>query len=256
MVPKMPAHQRRTWIELLVVFALLVAIIAVLVPLITRERDRSARVMCMNQLRAIGQCILLYSNDNRGAWPRTRASTRPVRVPTWGTGAAATQPFTDPNGPADNDVSAAIFLLARTQDITGEVFICPASNARADTYAGLTPVQRSNFTDIKRNLSYGYQNPYPSDSAIETSRRGVSIRLPDSSAYAIAADINPGTGAGIAPTTMVAVRTSSTLTDTLNGATMRAPVMMATTSTLRKTATSLHPPSITPTPSSCPPMID
>jgi prepilin-type processing-associated H-X9-DG protein len=176
---------------------MIIAIVtAIVIPLVTRQHDRSSRVKCMSQLRAIGQCILLYSNDNRGAWPRTRASTQPVRVPTWGTGAAATQPFTDPNGPADNDVSAAIFLLLRTQDITPEVLTCPATNAEAERYAGLTPEQRSNFSDIKRNLSYSYQNPYPSNSTIEKSRGGISTRLPPGDEYPIAADINPGKDGG------------------------------------------------------------
>ena len=185
-----------TLIELLVIFLIIGIVAAIVIPLVTGQRDRSSRVKCMSQLRAIGQSILMYSNDNRGAWPRTRASTQPVRVPTWGTGAAATQPFTDPNGPADNDVSAAVFLLLRTQDITPEDLTCPASNAEADQYAGLTPVKRSNFSDIKRNLSYSYQNPYPSDSVFETSRRGISFHMPTASEYAIAADINPGKSSG------------------------------------------------------------
>src|SRR5688500_565259 len=181
-----------TLIELLVILAIVAVIIAIVIPLVVRQHDRSDRAMCASRLRAIGQCTLLYANDNRGAWPRTRASAGPDRVPTWGTGAAATQPFTAPNGPAANDLSAAIFPLLRPQDATADVFTCPASGARPDTYGGLTPVQRSNFTDVKRNLSYGYQNPYPSDSTIENSRRGVSFRISSRAAYAAAADINPG----------------------------------------------------------------
>ena len=185
-----------TLIELLMIFLILAVVAGIVIPLVTNQRDRSARAMCMSRLRAIGQAILLYSNDNRGAYPRTRASTEPVRVPTWGTGAAATQPFTDPNGPADNDVSAAIFLLLRTQDVTPEVLNCPATNAESDKFAGLTAVQRSNFTDVKRNLSYSYQNPYPSNSTIEKSRRGISRHIPPGSEYPLAADINPGKDGG------------------------------------------------------------
>ena len=191
----MPRRRGLTLIELLVIFLILAVVAAIVIPLVTRQRDRSSRAMCMSRLRLIGQAILLYSNDNRGECPRTRTSAGPVRVPTWGTGAAATQPFTDPNAPADNDVSAAIFLLLRTQNITADVFTCPATNAEADKFAGLTVMQRSNFTDINRNLSYSYHNLYRSETEEERLRR---IRLSGAGGadFAVAADINPGKDPG------------------------------------------------------------
>ena len=63
--------------------------------------------------------------------------------PVWGTGAVYLDPFKQP-GPQDNDVTAAMFLLLRTQDITSEVFTCPCSNAEKDTFEGHEPIQRSN----------------------------------------------------------------------------------------------------------------
>src|SRR3954470_8796424 len=126
-----------TWVELLVVLVVIVLAISFFLPTRRSTHESSARVGCASNLRQIGQAILLYSNDNRGAYPRTRVSAGPVRKPTWGTGAPATQP-TDPNGPADNDVTAALFMLLRTQDITSEVFMCPSSNAEKDDYGGGT----------------------------------------------------------------------------------------------------------------------
>jgi len=180
-----------TWVELLVVLVLIVLAISFFLPVRTRTHGDNNRVRCASNLRQIGQAILLYSNDNKGAYPRTRVSPGPDRKPTWGTGAPATQP-TDPNGPADNDVTAALFLLLRTQDITSEVFTCPSSNAEKDDYGGGTnaPINRSNFSDYKKNLSYSYQNPYPSDDAI---KRGFKLDNSVGAEFAVAADINPGT---------------------------------------------------------------
>ena len=181
-----------TWVELLVVLVLIVLAISFFLPARQRMHGESAvRVRCASNLRQIGQAILLYSNDNRSAYPRTRVSAGPVRKPTWGTGAAATQP-TDPGGPADNDVTAALFMLLRTQDITSDVFNCPSSNAEKDDYGGGTnaPINRSNFTDYRKNLSYSYQNPYPSDDAIA---RGFKLNNSIGAEFAVAADINPGT---------------------------------------------------------------
>jgi len=135
----------------------------------------------------------MYMNENRGAYPRTRASAGPNRIPTWGTGVAATQPFAD-DGPAENDVSAAIFLLIRTQDITSEVFNCPSSNAEKDMYGGQSSsMQRSNFTSIKTNLSYSYQNLYADNATVAKDYRHYGSARVE---FAIAADINPGTAGG------------------------------------------------------------
>jgi hypothetical protein len=97
-----------------------------------RARETANRVKCASNLRQIGQAILLYSNENRGAYPRTY-TTIPAGngavVPTWGTGATPSNGLADPfksdSQCANNDVSAALFLLLRTQDITSEVFTCP-----------------------------------------------------------------------------------------------------------------------------------
>lgn len=177
-----------TKIELLLVIGVIVLLLGILVPLNLRARETSNRVLCHNNLRAIGQAILLYSNDQRGgAFPRVRASAGPDRVPTWGTNPAVTQPFAD-DGPAENDVTAALFLLIRTQDVTSSVFICPSTNQVPDDYAGMTPIQRSNFTNLRRNLSYSYQNPYPDDPSLG---RGWRLQSTPNAEMAFLADKNP-----------------------------------------------------------------
>src|SRR4051812_8289730 len=102
------ARRGFTFIELLVVIGLIVFVCALLASCVRRQNEGSGRVRCASNLRQIGQAILLYSNDNRGAYPRTRASIGPDRKPVWGTNPAATQPFKD-DGPAENDVTAALF---------------------------------------------------------------------------------------------------------------------------------------------------
>jgi len=184
-----------SYLELLVVLALIVLLISFLLPSLHRPHDSSNRMKCASNLRQIGQALLLYSNDNRGAYPRTRASLvvkdGPDPVPVWGTGIAATQPYEE-GGPAENDVTAALFMLLRTQDITSEVFACPSSDTEKDLYGGGTnaPINRSNFTDYKKNLSYSYQNPYPNSKAIGA---GFKLNNAIGAEFAVAADVNPGT---------------------------------------------------------------
>jgi prepilin-type processing-associated H-X9-DG protein len=182
-----------------VVLVLIVLAISFFLPVQRRTHCGSNRVRCASNLRQIGQAILLYSNDNHGAYPRTRATaqwrsphgsaTAAKPVPVYGTGIPATQPW-DKDGPAENDVTAALFMLLRTQDITSDVFTCPSADQEKDDFAGLTADKRSNFTDWRKNLSYSYQNPYPSADAI---KRGFKLDNSVGAEFAVAADMNPGT---------------------------------------------------------------
>ena len=49
-----------------------------------RAQETANRVKCSSNLRQIGQAMLLYSNDNKGAYPRTLWDPQHP-TPTWGT---------------------------------------------------------------------------------------------------------------------------------------------------------------------------
>ena len=197
-----------TLLELLAVLFIIAIVVSILLPTLhkTRRGEGSGRVKCGSNLRQIGQAILLYSNENKGAYPRTIyvPGAPPSFSDDASDGSAVRDPFGRnglPGRVPDNDVTAAMFLLIRTQDITSEVFVCPNSNAERDAYgtaAGASAQNKSSFSKWRTNNSYSLANPYPDKAVVAEPGREDGYRWNSTlgAEFAIAADVNPGVGDG------------------------------------------------------------
>ena len=196
-------NQGFTLVELLVVIGIIALLISILLPSLNRARETANRVKCGSNLKQIGQALLLYSNENKNAFPRTYFDVTKGPILT-NKGSTASDPFsaamganTDPN-----NVPAALFLLLRTQEISAEVFTCPSGIAEKDSFGGgtNTALNRSNFyggapagTSVKNNLAYSFANPYPDTTAQSKGYKLINSMSPE---FALMADINPGLTVG------------------------------------------------------------
>jgi len=174
-----------------------------------KELKTRNRIKCASNLRMIGQAMLLYANENRGQFPRTPSENKATEKPVWGTpyegnkdlGAGDADPFVKDTAdnakfkPALNDVSAAIYMLLRTEDITAAVFVCPSTIQTAWDFGGEKGFAVNRWSNwqgkegILKHLSYSMQNPYISRPALS---KGLKWNNAIAADFAVFGDMNPG----------------------------------------------------------------
>jgi prepilin-type N-terminal cleavage/methylation domain-containing protein/prepilin-type processing-associated H-X9-DG protein len=175
-----------TLIELLVVVGIMAILMGILLPAAEHVRHQAYITQCASNLRQIGQAELMYANDNQGNFPRTiYVADAPI---TQGTGITATNPF-QPGGPTANDVTAAVWLLMRSEHLPTMLMICPYDDVMTYIPDSANPQNQSNFSNWQLNLGYSFADPYPSSSAANAGYR-LTNHLP--AQFALAADRNPG----------------------------------------------------------------
>ena len=185
-------NQGFTLVELLVVIGIIALLISILLPSLNRAREQANRAKCSNNLRQIALAATMYANAEvrSGQFPRTYYNTTTDKLVADTTGYGKVNSF-DKTQTGENNVCSSFFLILKTQDITSEVFICPSTQSeRGFTGTGTVGIQdSSNWQQIPLNLSYSYNSPFGSSTALTA---GWKFNNTLGSDVPFAADMNPG----------------------------------------------------------------
>jgi prepilin-type processing-associated H-X9-DG protein len=181
------------------------ALVAML-PAAERAQGVASRIRCASNLHQIGLAMTMYANNelrNGQSFPRTYYDLDTADQPKFFTNWKQPESF-GKGAPEANDVTAAVYLLLKTQDLPPSALVCPESGKKALQFHHRTddkgkdvsdphpiaekPASLSNFPGMDY-VSYSFQNPYASKDALLTGWKWNIILGAD---FALAADLNPG----------------------------------------------------------------
>jgi len=121
-----------TLVELLVVMSIIALLVAMLLPALIRAREAAKRVQCASNLRNNGAALLMYAQDNRGAFPLANF-------------AVATLMRTHVGGTDGWDPTVDVDALFKRYGINFKTLTCPSGSWRSSLFVGVGPLTINYF---------------------------------------------------------------------------------------------------------------
>ncbi len=136
MHPFSTSRQAFSLVELLVVVAIVALLAALLLPALSRARDRSRRAVCASNLRQLGLALASYAQDHDGRLPHGPTTTSPATGSLYPIAGVPTTLLSLPSG---EPVGAGL-LIAQHLGRPPRVLFCPGRDQTTEAETDLAKV--------------------------------------------------------------------------------------------------------------------
>ena len=155
-----------TLIELLVVIAIIALLVGILLPSLSNARESARRTACATHLHDMSTALYTYAKEYDDTFPKYGTAGANASASGFNTTQRGTAGLT-PSQLASNfqdNLTAALWILVRTESSLPKQFVCPSTEDQADDLkdsSGQTwlPGETWDFKSAK-NLSYSSMNMY------------------------------------------------------------------------------------------------
>jgi prepilin-type N-terminal cleavage/methylation domain-containing protein len=165
-----------TLIELLVVISIILLMMGLVLPQLSRAREIANRLACGNNLKGIYQAMYAYGISQRNSFPKyARAANEGFGFKTIKRDVATTQAKQPPKAELNDNMTAALWLLIRDESTDVKSWLCASDNTAepdqltivegdGDSRQWITdkPVRKNNIWDfgMPNCLSFSMHNMY------------------------------------------------------------------------------------------------
>jgi prepilin-type N-terminal cleavage/methylation domain-containing protein/prepilin-type processing-associated H-X9-DG protein len=140
-----------TLVELLVVIAIIAIIAAVLLPVLSRAREKAQQIYCLNNLKQLQLAIIMYTNDNRERFPENPGAGASLR--SWVAGVMSWDNAIQPNLQNTNTLLLVEAELGPYVSQCVSIFKCPADTIPGAKGPRVRSVSMNGFVGDVSNIA-------------------------------------------------------------------------------------------------------
>jgi prepilin-type processing-associated H-X9-DG protein/prepilin-type N-terminal cleavage/methylation domain-containing protein len=180
-----------TLVELLVVIAIIAVLAALLLPALSRSKERALTIGCLNHLRQLTLCWAMYAHDHNDVMPPNNSvydigTGQPIP------GVDLNETWCPGNARADTNTSSIEKGYLFTYNRNAAIYRCPADRAPVEPSPGVTlPIPRTRSYNMSQSIN-GLGGPTSGLWWVPSYQRLTQIRNPRPEQLFVFIDVHEG----------------------------------------------------------------